>query len=179
MGGRGKGGAQEQPARRHPRAQPGRRALPPKHRTSLSPRLAILALTSLNERSARLRCFGRATLRTHALPSPSTHGLPPGGWMGVEGGGSVVLRFIVPRDPSLAREAATHGDLLESERIAGVGPATCAARVLAAVQQVGTRHRTHHRAVHASRLRARCGALRVRARALWHADTRGRAWVCS
>lgn len=64
--------------------------------------------------------------------------------MAVKGGGSLLLRFLVPLNAKGAQEEnATHGDLMSLRNsIADSGPATCAARVLEALRTLASDERS-------------------------------------
>ena len=98
-----------------------------------------------------MRCHQRAAIQSLTKADTPAVGAPPlvpptrGGWMAAIGGGSLLLRFLVPpRDVGFDAENRRHADLLRLRRpISDTGPATCAARVLEGLRTLALSEPTH------------------------------------
>ena len=99
--------------------------------TPARPRLAILALSSGGDRHMAMRCFMRESIKSLLAPGADRPDRRRGAWTGVAGGGSLLLRFLVPSISQLESEHLIHADLIAPASNRGDdGPATCAARAL-------------------------------------------------
>jgi hypothetical protein len=97
---------------------------------STSPRLAVVALSAGSQRHVEMRCFFRTAILAFAEPSEArVHQPLLANWLALnDGGGSILLRFVVPATADTKSEHELHGDLLRLTHEAV--PANCAARVL-------------------------------------------------
>ena len=77
-----------------------------------------------------MRCFMRESIKSLLAPGADRPDRRRGAWTGVAGGGSLLLRFLVPSISQLESEHLIHADLIAPASTRGDGPATCAARVL-------------------------------------------------
>ena len=111
------------------------------------PRLAVLALSAEGQRHAAMRCYQREAIRSLAAATPGgdESASTRGAWMDVTGGGSVLLRFLVPEGADgIDAERRVHHDLLTLlQPISDTGPATCAARLLEGLRSLVNAESTH------------------------------------
>ena len=81
--------------------------------TPARPRLAILALSSGGDRHMAMRCFMRESIKSLLAPGADRPDRRRGAWTGVAGGGSLLLRFLVPSKSQLESEHLIHADLID------------------------------------------------------------------